>query len=182
MKLPKRFSKKWGIVSLPLVQTKLVFLTLSFLCFAVPFSGVSQFVTGPIINAALFSAVILSPEKLFLPLIFLPSLGILSRGLIFHPLTPFLVYFFPFIWLGNLALTLVFKKTYQRLGWIIAVLTAAGLKFLILSGAARAFFGFKLAPKFFLTAMGFNQLATALLGGLIAFTFWQKFPHGKNQL
>ena len=167
-------------ISVSLVNTKLIFLGLALLSFVVPFSlGHPQLLVGTAVNAALFISVILLPEKLFLSIIILPSLGVLSRGLIFGPFTPFLLYFIPFIWLGNLGLILVFKKAFLHFGYSLGVFLASLAKLLILFSFANLFFRFNLVPRLFLTAMGINQLITACLGGLLSFLFSKKICHGK---
>jgi hypothetical protein len=124
---------------------------------------------GIIVNACLFLAAIFLPGKLVLPLIILPSLGVLSRGIIFGPLTMSLVYFLPFIWLSNLVLLLVFKNFFFRFNSFFSILIAASVKFLFLFLIANIFFKFVFVPKIFLQLMGVNQFLTALAGGLI---FW----------
>ena len=82
--------------SLPIVlDNKAILLTftiVSFLAFAVPFSlGHPQLLVGTLVNACLFLSAIFLPKKLIYPLIFFPSLGVLTRGIIFGSLTPFLL-------------------------------------------------------------------------------------------
>jgi len=167
-------------VSISLVNTRLIFLSLALLSFVVPFSlGHPQLLVGTIVNAALFSSVVLLQGKLFLPIIILPSLGVLSRGLIFGPFTQFLLYFIPFIWLGNLGLILVFKKLFPSLGYFLSVVFASLVKLLVIFSFANLFFRFNLVPRLFLTAMGLNQLITACLGGFLSFLFLKKICHGK---
>lgn len=162
-------------ISISLVDAKLIFLGLALLSFAVPFSlGSSQFITGPVVNAALFASAIFLPGKLFLPIIVLPSIAVLSRGLIFGPFTRFLIYFLPFIWLSNLTLILVFKKIFPKLGYFLSVFLAAFTKLIILFSFANLYFRFHLVPRLFLQTMGINQLITACLGGLLAFLFLKK--------
>ena len=167
-------------LSLSIVEERVVFLGLASLSFAVPFAlGHSQMMTGVLVNAALFASAMLLPRRLFWPIILFPSLAVLSRGLIFGPLTSFLVYFLPFIWLGNLSLILIFKKTYDRFGFPISALFASVGKSIFLFSFAKLFFNFHLVPRLFLTTMGIIQLATALSGGLLAFLFFKKVSHGK---
>lgn len=170
------------LLPFPLSETlrKLIFFSLSLLSFVVPFflHG-SQFVTGTIVNAALFASAILLPSKLFLPIILFPSLAVLSRGLLFGPLTKFLFFIFPFIWLGNFTLIFVFKKTYPLFGYFLSASLAALAKSLLLFTFVNLLFRFNLLPQLFLTTMGINQFMTALLGGLAAFLFLQKFCHDK---
>ena len=161
-------------IALPGIQRKIVIL-LSFLCFVVPFllPG-NQVLTGTLVNASLFLSAALLPTKFFFPLIVLPSLASLSRGVIFGPLTPFLYFFIPFIWLGNLSLIFVFRKTNVRLGSVLGIFLASMVKALFLFAFAHLYFTYKIVPQVFLTTMGINQFYTALLGGLVAIFILKK--------
>ncbi|MFH0937378.1 MAG: hypothetical protein V1808_03720 [Candidatus Daviesbacteria bacterium] len=157
-------------------------LSLSLLSFTVPFClGGPQFLVGIIINTALFASVIFLPNKYFWPIIVLPSLAVLSRGIIFGPLTPFLIYFLPFIWLGNFGLIYIFKKTYQNSGFLKAMFLAGAGKQILLILSAQIFFNFKIVPSVFLATMGINQLLTAIAGGLIAYFLFHKFIYGAKK-
>lgn len=176
---------KVRILPLPLSETlrKLIFFSLSLLSFLTPFFlHQSQFVTGVIVNAALFISAILLPGKYFLPVIFFPSLGALSRGLLFGPLTHFLFFLIPFIWLGNFILIYVFKKLYLNQNFILSAATAAVAKSSLLFLAAHLLFSFDFLPRLFLTTMGVNQLITALAGGLVAYLILKKFGDGKLKI
>lgn len=165
-------------IALGKIETKVIFSGLALAAFAIPFSlGDSQFITGTLVNAALIFSALALPKRFFAPMIVFPSLGVLSRGLIFGPLTPFLFYFLPFIWIGNLVLIMAFKKTIARFGHFPAVLAAALLKFTFLAICAKIFFGFGIVPRLFLTAMGANQLITALTGGALSFLFFAFYKH-----
>ena len=147
----------------------LVFIGFSILSFIVPFYlGHPQWLVGTIVNACLFSSAIFLPKKFFWPIIIFPSLGVLARGLIFGPLTPFLVYFLPFIWASNLILISVFKKLFSYLNYIPSLFVAALAKFLFLLIIANVYFGFNIIPKVFLQTMGIFQFLTALSGGIIS--------------
>lgn len=153
---------------LSLAQT-LVFVGLSITSFVIPFVlGHPQWLVGTIVNTALFLAVVFLPKKYYLPIIVLPSLAVLARGLIFGPSTMFLVYFIPFIWLSNLVLMLVFKKLSINLKYIYSIPLAAVVKFALLFLVANIYLGFSLVPGVFLQAMGVFQFLTALAGGAIA--------------
>lgn len=166
-------------VSLPTSIPILVFIGLSLLSFSIPFSlSHPQWLVGTIVNACLFLTAIFLPKKFILPLIIFPSLGVLSRGIIFGPLTIILVYFLPFIWLANLALILVFKKLFSHLNYFFSVFFAVTAKSLFLFTIANIYFEFSLAPKIFVQLMGLNQLFTALAGGTISwiiFSFYEKY-------
>lgn len=98
----------------------------------------------------------------------MPSVSVLSRGLIFGPFTPALAWMLPFIWMGNLVMCWIFKKMKEGKdgkedigGILIAAIVKAGLLFL----AALVLFNFNVVPKIFLTSFGLMQFVTALLGG-----------------
>jgi hypothetical protein len=150
----------------------LIFVSFSALSLIVPFSlGYPQWLVGATVNACLFLAAIFLPKKFFIPLVVFPSLGVLARGLIFGPFTQFLVYFLPFIWLGNLILILIFKALYKKSSvfkYFFFVFCAAGAKYLFLMAAANFYFKIHLVPAIFLQTMGINQLLTALSGGLVS--------------
>jgi hypothetical protein len=177
----------------------LIFASLSILSFFVPFSfGHPQWLVGTIVNTCLFlAAVFLSrcpantghrgssiSEKLksgpkkylyFLPMVILPSLGVLARGIIFGPFTFFLVYLLPFIWLSNLILILTFKALFSKAKYIPSVFFASVVKFLFLFAVANICFNFHLVPKLFLQTMGSFQLLTALSGGLISWIIFKLY-------
>ncbi len=159
-------------ISLTPTFTRTIFTTLSFSSYAIPFLlGHPQVLVGSLVNAALYLSAILLPQRLFLPIIFLPSLAVLSRGLIFGPLTPFLLYIIPFIWLGNLLLVLSFKKIFHlsKANFPFSVIISAIIKMSFLYFCASTLFKLSLVPKLFLTTMGLIQGITAVTGGLLAY-------------
>lgn len=172
-------------VNLSAPSTISVFIGLSFLSFSIPFFlGHPQWLVGITVNACLFLAAIFLPKKFILPLIIFPGFGVLCRGIIFGPLTIFLVYFLPFIWLANLALILVFKALFPHLNYFFSLFFAAAAKFLFLFIVANVYFEFSLVPKIFLQLMGINQFLTALAGGIISwliFNFYEKYNSGNKR-
>ena len=159
------------------VTTKaVVFYVISILSFFVPFAlGHPQWLVGTIVNACLFLGAIYLPKRYFIPLAILPSLGILVRGLVFGPFTLFLVYFLPFIWLGNLVLILLAKQMFLRFGFILSAISASIIKFLFLFLIANIYFKISIVPAVFLQTMGSNQLATALAGALISWLIFYAY-------
>jgi hypothetical protein len=134
--------------------------------------GHPQILVGIIVNAMLIvGATYLKGHKI-LPLILLPSLGVLTAGMIFGAYTIFLLYMLPFIWLGNALYVYAYKhfnvKSHglknNALGIGIASLLKAGLLF----GATFILVQLAIVPTVFLTAMGLLQLTTALIGGVVA--------------
>ena len=60
-------------------------------------------------TAVITSSLNLKGWKL-VPVILAPALGALSRGLLFGPMTIYLIYLLPFIWIGNTILVFTFKQ------------------------------------------------------------------------
>lgn len=143
--------------------------------FSIPFfiSG-PQWLTGTIVNTLLFIAVTKFSKQRLLPIILLPSIGAFLHGVLFGPLTFFLIYFLPFIWIGNFIMIGIFAYFINnRLSEIISVILAAMLKSLFLYVTANLYFHFHFVPKIFINSMGLIQFITALIGGLIALSFFK---------
>ena len=144
----------------------------SAVCFFLPLMmGHPQIVVGVIVNAMLItSALNLKGYKLW-PVILLPSLGALSRGVLFGPFTIFLVYMIPSIWIGNAILVYTFKimKLEMEKNYVFTLIIGALLKTGFLFLTALALFKLGVIPVLFLTTMGLFQLWTALAGGAVAF-------------
>jgi hypothetical protein len=185
-------------ISLPLqiseMKKFLVFASGSILSFFAPFAfGHPQWLVGTIVNACLFLGAVFLPKKYYIPLAVLPSLGVLARGLVFGPFTYFLVYFLPFIWLGNLILIVAFRNVYEfqlkrdptsfklknAFSKLLEVGSLVGLpafaKFLFLFLIANIYFKFSIVPMLFVTTMGLNQLATALAGGAVSLLIFKLY-------
>jgi len=157
-----------------LILDKLVSIPLSVLLpvltFAIPFfiSG-PQWLTGTVVNTLLFLVVSQKLEqKNWLTVAILPSLGAVSHGLLFGKFTPFLLYFLPFIWIGNLLLVFSFSKFIKFLPPTISIIFSSLIKSFWLYFFATLFFQLKLVPSIFLASMGIFQFVTAVFGGLIA--------------
>lgn len=142
-------------------------LALSVLAVVIPFVTSNQLITGTIVNAGLFLAGRYFSPKHYWPVVVLPSLSVMARGIIFGPLTPFLYYFIPFIWVGNYFLVRIFRKTNSV---IVSSVVKAGILYI----GANVFYIYKIAPEMFLTSMGVMQLLTAIFGGMVAWTVIKK--------
>jgi len=138
--------------------------------FIIPFvlSG-PQWLTGSIINCLLFLSSGTLSKKSRAAVIVLPSIGALSHGILFGQFTPFLIYFLPFIWVGNFLLTYIFKET-KNYGYPIRVVTSSVIKSVLLFSIATLYLRFSLVPKLFVTSMGILQLVTAIAGGILLYT------------
>ncbi len=154
------------------VQENIEAISYSLVAYFVPlFLGHPQLFVGIIVNTALVLAALNLKSYKILPIIALPSLGVLTRGLIFGPYSWMLVFMIPFIWIGNSILVASFKYFYlhKKAGKAFVVLLSSALKALFLFLSAFLLFRLGLVPKLFLTAMGIMQLVTAFLGSVIAF-------------
>ena len=145
----------------------------SIICFFMPlFIGHPQIVVGITVNTMLIlSALNLRNYKL-LPIIILPSIGVLSRGLIFGPFTIFLLYMIPFIWIANTILIFSIKlfKLKLKLNYWISLIISILLKSGFLFMSAFILFKLNLIPIMFLTAFGIIQIITAFAGGTAAYS------------
>ena len=144
-------------------------ITLSF--FLPFFLHDSQFVTGTLINFLLFISSSFFSRENRVAVIFAPSLGTISGNLIFGVATRYLVFFLPFVWLGNYLLVYTFGRLRLKTRPIWAVGAAALAKASILSIAARTLVRNALVPGIFINLMSLNQLITATLGGMLACMF-----------
>jgi hypothetical protein len=129
------------------------------LLFCVPFLfSHPQWMVGVAVNMTLaFAAFHLSWKKM-LPLIVLPSVGALASGIVLGPLSVFLLYMMPFIWLGNAVLVYIVKNVDKP--FFKAPLYKAGV---IFAGFLTLYFS-GVVPGAILIAMGPLQAATALVG------------------
>jgi hypothetical protein len=153
-------------------QQALELIAYSFIAFFVPFLfGHPQLLVGTLVNMALILSSLSLKRNFLLPVIFMPSIAVLSRGLIFGPFTVFLIYFIPFIWIGNFILTLFFKGLYikKKANYFITLISAGFTKAIFLFLIALLLFKLNLIPEIFLATMGIIQFTTAILGGVAAF-------------
>lgn len=158
------------------------YYTINLLSFAIPYLlGHPQIVVGTVVNSLIFYVAIRFKEQNIIPVIFLPAVGALMAGLLFGPSTEHLIYFIPFIWVGNAIL--LFSTRYFLAKEKASVYTVA------LSSVLKAFFLFLIAvifvfafdfPKIYLAGMGPFQLITAMSGGLLTFSGKQLLSKSKN--
>jgi len=166
-------NKFWKITdyNLNAFQENIELLIYSNIAFLVPFLlGQPQLLVGTLVNAAIVLAALNLKNAKLLPIVMLPSIAVLSRGLIFGPFTMFLLYMIPFIWIGNFILLASFKelKLKRKLNSITTLIIGAGAKAGFLFATAFVLVKTGVLPSFFLTSMGVTQLYTALAGGALA--------------
>ncbi|MEM4707106.1 MAG: hypothetical protein QXL47_00675 [Candidatus Anstonellales archaeon] len=150
----------------------------SFLSFAIPFFiPHPQLLTGALVNSFIIFAALRFKGKNILPVILLPSIAAFSRGLLFGPLTIFLAYLVPFIWIGNALLLFSIKYLHAKLNknYFLSLLVGALLKSSFLFAAAFILHNTIQLPEMFLEAMGILQFTTALIGGILIFVFTKIF-------
>lgn len=140
------------------------------IAFFIPFLiGHPQILVGTIVNAMLIVSALELNTKKTLPIIFAPSLGVLARGLIFGPFTPFLAIMIPFIWVGNTILVVGIKFLNKKTNYWLALGLATGAKVGFLFSIALTLVSLSILPAMFLIVMGEMQLLTAISGGIVAF-------------
>jgi hypothetical protein len=155
------------------IEENIYLVLLSCIGFFLPFVlGHPQLLVGIMVNAMLIiGATYLKGHKL-LPIILLPSLGVLAAGAIFGTYTVYLLYLVPFIWLGNAVYVYVYKhlnfKEKNLKNNFIGIGAASVVKEGLLFGVTFLLVKLAIVPSLFLTAMGILQLVTALLGGVLA--------------
>lgn len=156
-------------VSLPRTVLTRFFKYAFIVAFVVPLAfNANQIITGTLVNCILFITALRLSRKDAVTISILPSLGAAVHGVLFGPQTVYLLYFLPFIWIGNYVLIAVFKKfTAKR--FIPGIITASGIKYILLYIPAYTFESLHIVPKLYVTAMGIVQLGTALMGGFVAY-------------
>ena len=139
----------------------------TFITFMIPFTiGHPQLLVGTIVNATLIMAAINLKGYKLIPVIIMPSIAVLLRGLIFGPYTVYLVYMIPLIWIGNALLIVAIKKIVfdMKHKKVIGVSMAVIIKTVFLFVSAFMLVKLSVLPVIFLTAMGVLQLATGVMG------------------
>lgn len=127
-------------------------------------------ISGPLVNALLFIAVVILGVRNALLICFLPSIISVSVGilpLVALPLVPVII-------LGNVLLVLLFNYFYKKNFWL-GVVTASLVKFIFIYSLATLlvseFIASPLLAGIVGQTMGYLQLVSALLGGIIAWIF-----------
>jgi len=155
------------------LQETIEMVLYSLVCFFAPFAiGHPQLLVGVLVNAALIMAALNLRSYKLLPVILLPSIGVLTKGMIFGPFTIFLIYMIPFIWIGNAILVYSFKKfnLEKKMNKWLTLAIGVVLKTGFLFSIAFVLVKLSVLPAIFMTTMGLFQLYTAVLGGVLAFS------------
>ena len=141
----------------------------------------NQFLVGPLVNCALIIAAIRFKRWYSaLGIVCVPSVLAIAGGLVFALGNVFMLFMIPFIWLGNLALVMIFRYSPFRKGGArragVFIITAP---IAICAKAALIFGGFLIlfftgaitgGPAAVMwNAMGLYQVITAVAGSVLAF-------------
>ena len=144
----------------------------SLLAFAIPFVfSQPQLLTGAVVNMFLILAAMRLRGWKVLPVVLLPSAAAFLNGMVFGPMTIFLLYLMPAIWLGNFLLVYLFKtlNIEKKINYWATLGIATIAKTALIFAGTLLLSNFGIIPAALLTAMGIMQIATALIGGVGAF-------------
>lgn len=146
-------------------------IVLPVIAFVIPLtvSG-PQWLTGAVVNTLLFLYAAKSSNKNLLLISIIPSIGALSHGVLFGKFTFFLLYFLPFIWVGNIVMMKSFTKLKKFMPIAIAVILSSSFKTMVIYLSAFIYYRLHIVPQLFLTSMGVIQFYTAIFGGILALT------------
>ena len=132
-----------------------------------------QEITGPIVNAILFVAVVILGRQAAILVGLMPSLLALSVGLLPFVLAPII----PFIMVSNAILIIIFSNLRTKNYWL-ALVIASLVKFLFLFSTSSIVINLLVKKELAIRAsamMSWPQLFTALAGGLLAYIFLKIF-------
>ena len=128
----------------------------------------NQFVTGPIVNATLFIAVVVLGAGNAILIGLIPSVVALVSGLLPVPLAPMV----PFIMISNAILIIVFSY-FRKVNFWGGIAGATLFKYAFLYLTSTIVVGLisnqNIAAKAAATMLAWPQIVTALAGGVIAF-------------
>jgi hypothetical protein len=128
-----------------------------------------QMLVGVIINALLIKGAFSLKRDQTLPLIILPSIGVVLGGYLFGGLTKFVFYMIPAIWLGNTILVYIFRTRVKR-NYFTTLILGAFAKTAFLFSVAFIMYTLNIIPKPLLMAMGYMQFVTVMIAGVVIFT------------
>ena len=154
------------------IQENIEMVAYTLVCFFVPFMlAHPQFLVGTMVNAALILGALNVRTYKLLPIIIMPSAGVMTAGMIFGQFNVFMLYMMPFIWAGNFVLVYAFKRLnlLKKINKWIVLGIGASAKTIFLFSIAFVLVKSAVLPAVFLTAMGLLQLYTAISGGIAAF-------------
>jgi len=139
------------------------------LLFLIPILLSHQLLVGVIVNALIIRASFDHSLKKVFILCLLPSLAVVTTGLLFDTLTSFLLWVMPFIWISNFIIAYVSKKLFlsKEKNFFLSTTIASIAKTIFLFVSVTILFLLGFVPVAFLTAFGILQLVTAQSGAII---------------
>ena len=166
------------LIGLLAFLTPLIVPQLLNLIFGSGIGSYSQYIVGTIVNSALIVAGINAKGwKKVIGIVTLPSLSALTSGLVLQTGSIYTVYMIPAIWIGNFAIIYLYKYLFikKKFSYAISSIIAILTKVMAIFVGYNLLLAINLIPngsvvaKTLYTAMGMNQLITALLGSVLAF-------------
>ncbi len=156
------------------ISSRVMLLVYGFTLFAIPLLlSWPQLLVGSIVNVLLIMVAIRYKNyKTLLPFAVLPSIAAVVHGVLFGPFSVFLIYMMPAIRVGNFLLMYVIQHDKYLLK---GILSGVLYKAIFLAIVAYILIYLWVLPIVFLKAMGFYQLITALIAGVVVYL-------GKNYL
>jgi hypothetical protein len=134
--------------------------------FLLPIIIGQQLVLGTLVNALLIvSALRIKSQYAYVPA-FIPSIAAVAAGAVFGMPSQAIAAMVPFIWGGNVALMFIVRRI-SGFGKALPLAAIAKAALLFLSSFALASFG--AFPVSAVQSFGMIQLATALMGGALAY-------------
>jgi hypothetical protein len=127
-----------------------------------------QLLVGSAINLLITYSTLKYGFKKTIPILLTPSLVATGTGLLFGGATLFLVYLMPFIMISNILLSYSISKQKNILGILIGIFIKVSFLYL----ATYVLVQTVELPNIFLTSMGLVQIYTALIGGVVGFSFY----------
>lgn len=144
------------------------FLVYSMAALVIPFViWGPQWLVWSLVNTAIVLAALNLKNWKILPIIILPSIGVLSRWLIFGPFTVSLLYMAPFIWIGNALLISSMKLKYNK---ILNLIIWISNKVIFLFLVATLLIKLNILPSVFAKSMWIMQLYTVIVWWILALT------------
>ena len=141
----------------------------------------NQFITGPIVNAVLFIAVMTVGAGNAVLIGLVPSVVALVSGLLPAPLAPMV----PFIMISNAILIVLFsglRKTNYWAGVLGGTLFKYAFLYLTSTIVVGLISNHNIAAKAAATMMAWPQIVTAIVGGMIAFGVLRMLRFARNDV
>jgi hypothetical protein len=137
-----------------------------------PLLHANQWLAGPLVNAILLMAAVLTGQSSALMLAMVPSTFALARGILPIPVAPIV----PFIAIGNGIYIVLFNKLYKK-SYLLALFAGSLLKAVFLYAVTMLVMPSLLAAPLIeklSLSMSWPQFVTATTGGMLAFILLKK--------